>query len=36
VQARERRAMERLLAGTADPFEFDASERRKKQGAIPG
>jgi hypothetical protein len=36
VQARERRAMERLLAGTADPFEFDASKRRKKQGAIPG
>ena len=36
VQARERRTMERLLAGTADPFEFDAGERRAKQRAKPG
>ncbi len=36
VQARERRAMERLFAGSADPFEFDAGERRAKQRAIPG
>ncbi len=36
VRARERRAMERLFAGTADPFEFDAGERRTKQRAKPG
>jgi hypothetical protein len=36
VQARERRAMERLFAGAADPFEFDAGKRRTKQGAKPG
>jgi hypothetical protein len=36
VRARERRAMDRLFAGTADPFEFDAGERRTKQRAIPG
>jgi hypothetical protein len=36
VQARERQAMERLFAGTADPFGFDAGERRKQKRATPG
>jgi hypothetical protein len=36
VRARERRAMERLFAGTADPFDFDAGERRTQQRAKPG
>jgi hypothetical protein len=36
VRARERRAMERLFAGAADPFEFDAGQHKRKQGAIPG
>jgi hypothetical protein len=36
VRSRERRAMERLFASTADPFEFDAGERRTKQRAKPG
>ena len=29
-------AMERLFAGTADPFDFDAGERRTQQRAKPG
>jgi len=32
IRAREIRAMERLLAGTADPFEFEASETQGKAG----
>jgi hypothetical protein len=36
VRARERQAMERLFAGTADPFGFDAGERRKQKRATPG
>ncbi len=30
IRAREMRAMERLFAGTADPFEFDAPDTRGK------
>jgi hypothetical protein len=36
VRDRELRAMERLFAGTADPFEFGAGGSRTRQGAIPG
>jgi len=36
VRDRELRAMARLFAGTADPFEFDAGERRKKKRATRG
>jgi hypothetical protein len=36
VRARELRAMARLFAGTADPFEFDAGLRRTRQRAKRG